>query len=111
MATTSNTIGLNVSGIEKMKSAVSSYKAAIKKKADIGAKKAVIEKAIKGTKSEASLKSYCVRIEDQINSILRYLDAYTKYLDTLADTYKKSDSENKSFEVYYSTLSVEPNMK
>ena len=82
MATTSNTIGINVGGIEKIKKAISDYKAAVKKKADIGAKKSLIEKAIKGTKSEAALKTMCTRIDDEINNMLNDLDKYSKYLDT-----------------------------
>lgn len=101
MATTSNTIGINISGIEKMKKAIASYKAAIKKKADIGAKKSLIEKAIKGTKSEAALNAMCTRIDAEIVSMLNDLDKYSKYLDTLAATYKKNDTDNSSFNVQY----------
>jgi Mg2+ and Co2+ transporter CorA len=106
MATTSNTVGINVSGIEKIKKAISDYKSAVKKKADIGAKKSVIEKAIKGTKSEAALKTLCNTIDKEINNMLNDLDKYSKYLDTLAATYKKSDSDNSSFNYAYSSLST-----
>jgi hypothetical protein len=99
MATSSTTVGINVNGIEKLRKAISNYQAAIKKKANIGAKKSTIEKAIKGSKSESSLKTMCNKIENEINTMLKELDKYSKYLSTLAATYKKADSDNKSFSV------------
>ncbi len=99
MATTSNTIGINVSGIEKIKKAIVDYKSAIKKKSNIGAKRALIEKAIKGASSEAALRTYVANIDKSIENMLNDLNKYYNYLNTLADSYKKNDTGNTSFNV------------
>ena len=98
MATTTTTTGLNVSGIPKIKTAISEYKKKVIKVAgDIGTKKSVIHAAIQG---DATLKNLALRLDDveaQVNKLLKDMDLYSDYLDKLKGTYKSQDKANESF--------------
>lgn len=98
MATTTTTIGINVSGIPKIKSEINAYKKkVINVSEQLGAKKSVIQKAIQGSGSINSLTKSINSYETYIKGLLNELDVYTKYLDQLETSYKKQDSSNSSF--------------
>ena len=97
MATTSSTTGINVNGISKIKSALDSYKSNVKKHCDLAAKKSIIEAAIKGTSSEATLKTMYNQIDANMKKYLTQLNQYTTILDTLKTKYASNDKGNTSF--------------
>lgn len=97
MATTSSTSGINVNGISKIKSALDSYKSGVKKHCDLAAKKSLIESAIKGTTSEASLKTMYNQIEANMKKYLTQLNQYSAILDTLKSKYSSNDKGNTTF--------------
>lgn len=94
---TSTIIGINTSKISAMKAEIDAYKTYVKKQTDISATKAEIRKAIKGSNSEATLIKLSNQLESTLESYLSNLDQFKTQLDTLASTYKKSDSSNSTY--------------
>lgn len=104
MATSTSTVGINVNGIPKIKSEINTYKKKVLAvSAKLGAKKAVIHKAIQGDASVNSLIKAINSYEAYIKGLLNDLDTYSKYLDQLATAYKKQDSSNTSFKNFNQT--------
>jgi hypothetical protein len=97
MATTSTTKGINVSGIEKIKIALNDYKKKVESSYELKAKQSIIQSAIKGTESEASLIAMYTQIDLQMENYLKQLDQYNQILDTMKDSYAKNDAGNTSF--------------
>ena len=104
MATTSSstTTGINISGISSITAALSTYKSKVVKACDISAKKSVIESAIKGTSSEANLKTFINKIETQLASHVKNVTNYEKTLNTVKSSYKTNDANNASFKAVMS---------
>lgn len=96
-AKTTQTYGINVNKISKISTALDNYKAAVKKKCNMAASKAQIEKAIKGTASETSLTKMYNTIDVKMKSYLDLLDQYTKILATMKTSYQKNDTNNTTF--------------
>lgn len=91
------TVGIEVKGIEKIKSAIDSYISDVKSKLDISTTQAKIDAALKGSESVESLKQMATAIEQAMESNLTHLEQYKKYLDTLQAAYENNDKGNATF--------------
>ena len=103
MATTSNTVGLNDKGLDKIKEAIKSYKNKVNKACNISAKKATIEAAIKGTSTEAELKKYLNQMETDLKAYLDALDMYADDFNAVKQAYAKNDKDSV-FAIKYKPL-------
>ena len=95
MATKASTPkGINVQGIEKIKTALEAYRQTVQSNIDIGAKKAKIQAAIKGTNSETVVGDAIKELETSVNNLLSFVDKFNNYLtNTLQANYKAQDDK------------------
>ncbi len=94
MATTAapaNTIGIDVTGINKITEALDAYKSDVKSKTDISANSKKIAAAIKGTASEAAFVSAAKELQGSVEDLLNFVDKFKKTLESLEQTYKAHD--------------------
>lgn len=98
MATTSSTTtGISANGIAKVKSAINNYVEHVQKGISIAASTANIEKAIKGSSSEASLRQMNKDITVTLGNLLNNIKLYNNQLDTILANYKSNDASNATF--------------
>ena len=88
-----DTVGINTAGIAKIKDALEKYKANVKKHTVVGATKAQIEKAIKGTSSEAAFKTAATGLDSAVEDLLSYVAAYEKNLTDLLNEFVESETQ------------------
>ena len=97
MATTASTTGINTAGMSKVKVALESYRNAVAKKCDVSATTAQVQAAVKGTSSEASLRTMAVAIDTKMKAYIAQLNQYDKLLDTMKNSYTTNDTNNTTF--------------
>lgn len=93
MATTKRdaVVGINVAGIAQIKNALATYKSNVIKHTTIGANKANVAKAIKGTSSEAAFKTAAAALDASVEDLLAFVATFDKALDNLKTQYETHD--------------------
>lgn len=95
---TNTTVGISISGIDKISAAIDGYKANLTKKAiAVAASSANVQKAVKGTNSEKNIASMNKLINTNMKAMLDNLDQYKEMLSTLKSKYKTNDEKNNTF--------------
>lgn len=84
-------VGINVKGIAKIKAALEAYKKNVNSKTQVFANKANIQKAIKGTKSEAACVAAAKELDTEITELLSFVQKFEAALDNLENQYKTYD--------------------
>lgn len=98
MATTSSTTtGINAAGVTKIKNSINQYVENIQKGISVAASTANIEKAIKGSSSEASLRQMNKDLTMTLSNLMNNIKQYNTMLDTILANYKSSDASNATF--------------
>jgi hypothetical protein len=93
----STVVGIKLSGIDKIVSSIDNYKKAVSAKTHVAANNANIQKAIKGTTSEANIKQMLQLINSDMKGLLVRLDQYKGALQELKTSYKTNDTNNATF--------------
>jgi ABC-type Fe2+-enterobactin transport system substrate-binding protein len=101
---TNKVVGINTSKISSLQKSISSYIGYVKKQTDISATAKEIQVAIKGSASEASLKTLATQLNTNLVNYLKYLDQFSTQLGTITSTYKKADASNTTFSTATSQL-------
>lgn len=91
------TIGIDISGIAKMQSAITNYKNAMKRDIKIDATSSQINQAIKGKNTQNTLIQLTNQIQSKIKSYLKGLDQFSTQLGQLNSQYSKADKNNEVF--------------
>ena len=91
------TTGINIAGVPKIQKAIENYRKSLTKKIDLVATKTEVQKAVKGTASEANLKAMSEAIEQQMKSLLNNLSGYERSFEKMVDSYKTHDTDNQAF--------------
>lgn len=99
MATTaaSTTTGISASGITKIKNSINLFVAGMQNGISVAANTANIEKAIKGSSSEASLRQMNKDITAELGRLMNALKEYNTTLDNILASYKSNDTNNATF--------------
>lgn len=95
--TTVDTIGLKVSGISEIQTAINNYISDCKKNINIGVSNATIQKAIKGSNSVNTLNQLAKQIDTKVESYLTALNQFSKQLDQVKSSYATADKNNTVF--------------
>ncbi len=90
-------VGLNTAKISAMEKALTDYITAINKNVNIAANRANIQKAIKGSASEASIIALNKQIDTQFADLVNKLNQFKNILAEMKETYTKNDASNTSF--------------
>ncbi len=99
MATTAKTTtGINVSGLNKIVSAIDSYKSNLNKSSiAVNASVANIQQAIKGSTSEKDITKANTLLTANMKAMLDNLDQYKTMINQVISNYKSNDAQNTSF--------------
>jgi len=89
--------GINIAGIEKIKTALKEYTSGIEQANDLQLSTTTIQAAIKGTQSEDDLNKSLKKIQELITSYLGVLSNYDDVLTQIEQAYKQNDSDNQEF--------------
>ena len=88
-------VGINQAGIAQIKAAIDKYTKIVQDTINVSANTANIEKAIKGTGSEANIKQANKNLTAALNALLTSLNKYKTSLDQVLASYQKSDASNE----------------
>jgi len=105
MATTANTTGINVTGIQKIKEALTLYRKTVAEKCNIQASAKILDNAIRGEVSQKSLETMAAAIDTKMKSYINQLDQYDELLNQIQTSYAKNDAENQTFDAFTKQLS------
>ena len=109
--TVTDVTGINVAGIPKIKAAIDDWVNDINSSLT-GINSTNTQKAIKGTHSEAELKTLCQSVNSRIKNLTAMLSNLKNELDTVEAGYKNNDENNTAFSNYYNKLdSTTPDIK
>ena len=84
-------VGLNLSKITAMQSALDNYINRVVKYTDISLAVQQIQLAVKGTNSENEVKSYLLKLTETCQNIEKDLSKYKNILSNMAASYKSYD--------------------
>lgn len=83
--------GINLNGLNKMKTAVNDYIKAVKNTPNLGVSAATIAKNMKGSQAQAQVQVLSKNFVDKTKSLIDTLNKLNQSLDAVAQGYKNQD--------------------
>ena len=93
-------VGISQSGVAQIKAAIDKYIKTIQDAINVSANTANIEKAIKGSGSEANFKQASKDANAGLKAEINYLTKFKTSLDNILVNYQKQDASNTVFTEY-----------